>query len=78
MKINPGEKDAEMIESWKGNKEGTFAELEFVLFLQKIVRTLVEAHGGKVWAENSREGGAIFHVEFPLAKQLAPEMTDTR
>ena len=43
-----------------------------------IVRTLVEAHGGKVWAENSREGGAIFHVEFPLAKQLAPEMTDTR
>ena len=32
-----------------------------------IARTLVEAHGGRVWAENGRGEGAVFHVELPLA-----------
>ena len=35
-----------------------------------IVRTLVESHGGKVWAENRMGGGAVFHVELPAAKGL--------
>jgi signal transduction histidine kinase len=30
-----------------------------------IVRTLVEAHLGKVWAENQASGGAVFRVTFP-------------
>jgi signal transduction histidine kinase len=35
-----------------------------------IVRTLVEAHGGMVWAQNQPSGGAAFHVEFPLAREV--------
>jgi len=30
-----------------------------------IVRTIVQAHNGKVWAENSRDGGAVFYVQLP-------------
>jgi signal transduction histidine kinase len=32
-----------------------------------IVRTLMEAHGGKIYAENRPAGGASFKAEFPLA-----------
>jgi signal transduction histidine kinase len=32
-----------------------------------IVRTIVEAHHGRVWAENGSQEGAIFHVELPTA-----------
>jgi signal transduction histidine kinase len=32
-----------------------------------IARTVVEAHGGRVWAENGPGEGAIFHVELPAA-----------
>jgi signal transduction histidine kinase len=37
-----------------------------------IARTIVEAHGGRIWAENAADEGAIFHVQFPAAG-LAPE-----
>ncbi len=40
-----------------------------------IVRTLVEAHGGRVTAGNPIDGGALFRVEFPRAEpgaQTAP------
>ncbi len=30
-----------------------------------IVKALIDAHGGKIWAENSREGGACFHFTLP-------------
>ena len=30
-----------------------------------ISRSMVEAHGGKLWAENAPEGGAIFWIEMP-------------
>ena len=30
-----------------------------------IVRTIVQAHNGKVWAENGHDGGAIFYVQLP-------------
>jgi signal transduction histidine kinase len=33
-----------------------------------IARTIVEAHGGRIWAENHTAGGAVFYVSLPLAK----------
>ena len=35
-----------------------------------IVRTLVETHGGRVWADNASSGGAIFFIEFPLPTKI--------
>jgi len=32
-----------------------------------IARTIMQAHRGRIWAENQREGGAVFHLSMPLA-----------
>jgi signal transduction histidine kinase len=32
-----------------------------------IARSLVEAHGGRIWAEDHDGRGATFHVELPAA-----------
>jgi len=32
-----------------------------------ITRTIVEAHGGRVWAESGPDDGTVFRVELPLA-----------
>jgi PAS domain S-box-containing protein len=31
-----------------------------------VSRSIVEAHGGRLWAENNKSGGAIFNVALPL------------
>ncbi|MGD9612000.1 MAG: PAS domain-containing protein [Kiritimatiellia bacterium] len=36
-----------------------------------ISRTMMEAHGGKLWAENAPDGGAIFWIEFPMQEEGA-------
>jgi signal transduction histidine kinase len=33
-----------------------------------IARTIVEAHGGRIWAENQGGRGAVFRLSLPLAK----------
>ena len=33
-----------------------------------IVRTIVEHHHGRIWAENQADAGAVFRVRFPPAK----------
>jgi len=33
-----------------------------------IARTIIETHGGKIWAENRRGGGALFRFALPLAR----------
>jgi C4-dicarboxylate-specific signal transduction histidine kinase len=34
-----------------------------------IARTLVGAHGGRIWAENAPSGGAVFRIELPTFEQ---------
>ena len=36
-----------------------------------IARTIVEAHGGRIWAENGSGEGAVFHVELPAHDEAA-------
>jgi PAS domain S-box-containing protein len=38
-----------------------------------ISHSIVQAHGGQIWAENSTGGGAIFHCMLPVAQQGAAE-----
>jgi signal transduction histidine kinase/ABC-type uncharacterized transport system substrate-binding protein len=35
-----------------------------------IARTIVEAHHGRIWAENHASGGAVFRLVLPLAKSV--------
>jgi signal transduction histidine kinase len=32
-----------------------------------VSRSIVEAHGGQLWAENNKAGGATFNVALPLS-----------
>lgn len=34
-----------------------------------ITQSIVEAHGGQIWAEPAESGGAIFRFTLPAAKQ---------
>ena len=31
-----------------------------------ICRSIIEAHGGRLWAENNESGGAVFHINLPV------------
>jgi two-component system sensor kinase FixL len=37
-----------------------------------ISRSIVEAHGGRIWAEPNPQGGAIFSFTLPLAERASP------
>jgi two-component system sensor histidine kinase KdpD len=34
-----------------------------------ICQSIVKAHGGRIWAENRWDGGAIFHLLLPLREE---------
>lgn len=42
-----------------------------------ISRTIVAAHGGRLWAENNRDGGATIHCLFPVIPSPAEPRRDT-
>jgi len=33
-----------------------------------IARSLIEAHGGRLWAENNKDGGATFTFTVPVVE----------
>lgn len=41
-----------------------------------ITRTIVEAHGGRIWAEGGTEGGTVFQVELPLSNSTGASLPD--
>jgi signal transduction histidine kinase len=57
----PGDKLKEVFEPFFTSKaEGMGMGLS-------IARTIIEAHDGRIWAENRSSGGAVFHLSLPLA-----------
>jgi signal transduction histidine kinase len=61
----PNDKLSEVFETFYTTKQqGTGLGLS-------IVRTIIETYGGKVWAENRPNGGAVFRFTLPLAKAYA-------
>ncbi len=40
-----------------------------------IARTIVQAHGGQIWAENRATGGAVFRLTLPLTKKVHERLT---
>ena len=34
-----------------------------------IARTIIEAHHGRIWAENNAAGGAVFRIELPALEE---------
>jgi len=37
-----------------------------------VSRTIIEAHGGRIWADNDPRGGATFRFTLPLAEEAPP------
>jgi two-component system sensor histidine kinase KdpD len=41
-----------------------------------ICRGIIEAHGGRIWAENHSGGGAVFRFSIPLTEEQPPMATE--
>jgi two-component system, OmpR family, sensor histidine kinase KdpD len=67
----PGEEERVFDKFYRGQT----AESRGVGLGLAICRAIVEAHGGKIWAENRPGGGAVFRFTLP-AKDVPPEMPD--
>ena len=43
-----------------------------------ICKSIVEAHGGKIWASNRSEGGAVISFSLPLTKTADPSVLEDK
>ena len=51
---------------YKKEREGIKGGTGLGLYFCKVV---VEAHGGKMWAENGEHGGAVFYISIPVTRE---------
>jgi signal transduction histidine kinase len=77
LEVRSGERDNLEIavsDSGPGIPEGRFEEIFNPLFTTKaaglgvglaLSRMIVDAHGGRLWAENAKSGGAVFRFTLP-------------
>ena len=72
-------------DSGPGIPDGRLEEIFNPLFTTKaaglgvglaLSRMIVEAHGGRVWAENAQTGGAVFRFTLPRAQEGASLITE--
>jgi len=65
-----------VIDSGPGIPDANISEVFETFFTTKehgtglglsIARTIVESYGGRIWAENCAQGGAIFQFTIPLS-----------
>lgn len=68
--LEPGELDRLFQPFFRGKRSREKQVKGFGLGLA-LVRRVAEAHGGRIWAENRKEGGARFVLELPLDTEHA-------
>ena len=64
--ISPGDEKKIFEKFYRGKLAGSASGVGLGL---TICRAVVEAHGGKIWAENRPGGGASFRFTLPLAAE---------
>ena len=77
---NSGDVELTVEDSGKGIAESDLSRVFEPFFTTKqkglgmglsITRSIVQAHGGRIWAENRARGGAVFRCTLPMAHQRA-------
>ena len=81
LELAAGSYTISVIDQGSGFADGALSQLFDSFFSTKrhgmglglsIVRTIVEAHGGTIRAENAPGGGAMFHVLLPAKPEITP------
>ena len=81
LELAAGSNTISVIDQGSGFADGALSQLFDSFFSTKrhgmglglsIARTIVEAHGGTIRAENAPGGGAMFHVLLPAKPEITP------